>query len=391
MVQSCRGLLHILAATALALSPLALGARPHSSPQRQCKRQELFLLQHRTSTTRKLSVAYAAILPYGALNSSTWRDGLAVLAHSLQRVAEQSAHRSALLALLPDSLPRQEEERQVLAQLGLEAHFVPVPVPLEQVKTDFARKELSLVLGEMEQLKYYGAALTEYDRVVILDGDTMFLTPIDELFLSTPGIRLQGIYDHELDINSSTFPPLNSGFLVYTPDTRDFDTLNSVVREGDFRSGTGWEGSNTGWTYGTGSQGVLSFYYNQVQPGVEGFNPTPPKKGKDLPGLPFTVQPNTSRFLPLDRSVYNVIDTDLLEEAVRANRTNASRVKVFHFTGKCSKPWLCFPAREGICEEMTSRWWSLRAELAKKWGGDAERCQGGGEYMALPVPAGKGE
>jgi len=349
----------------------------------------LSLLQQRTSSSRKLSVALVAVVPYGAMNSSSWRDGLAVMAHSAQKMAKKSAHRITLHAILPDTLPHQEKERQVLAKLGLEALFVPIPVPLKQVKTAFARKELALVLGEMEQLKYYGAALTDYDRVVILDGDTMWLQPIDELFTDTAGAKLQGIYDHELDIDSSAFPPLNTGFLVFTPDKRDFDAINGIVREGDFRSGTGWEGSMTGWTYGTGSQGVLSFYYNQVHPGVPGYNATGPTKGKDLPGLPFTKQPASSRFRPLDRSVYNVIETGLLKEAIRDKRADASRVKLFHFTGGCVKPWTCSPPSSSICEDMTKRWWALRAELAQRWGGDAKRCEAWGSYEPLPLPKGK--
>lgn len=388
-------MLRIGLTTALVLVPLAFLAGMLLQPQ-NAPLGSVLLRDRRERTTPaprpsdapapRLSVAYAAILPYGAMNKSSWRDGLAVLALSLRRAANRSAHRAAFLAILPDSLPRQEEERRVLALLGLEARFVPVPVPLDQVRTAFARRALSKVLGQFEQLKYYGAAFTEYDRVVILDADTMFLSPIDELFREEAGIRMHGTYAHDLDIRTSVFPPINSGFMVYIPDKRDFDRIKDIVRRGDFRGGTGWDGSGTGYTYGTGSQGVLSYYYNQVHPGVEGFNPTPPQKGKDLPGLNFTKQPNTSRFRPLDRSVYNVVVGPLLVEAAGLNRTDASRVKVFHFTGKCQKPWKCHRISFEICEEMTRRWWSFRAELAKTWGGDAKRCEPRVGYKALPLP-----
>jgi len=331
----------------------------------------------------RLRVALAAVVPYGSLNSSSWRDALAVLALSAQQVAAQSAHRTELLALMPDSLPDHDAERCVLEAMGVTARFVPVPVPLDQVRNSFARGELAKVLGEMEQLKYYGAALTEYDRVVVLDADTMFLKPIDELFVGTGKSMLSGIYDYELDIPSSAFAPLNTGFLSFTPNKADFDRITEIVREGDFRPGTGWQGSNTGWTYGTGSQGVLSFYYNQVQPGKPGFNSAVATKGKDLPGLNFTRQPPSSRFRPLDRSVYNVVDTELLLEAVHSGHTDASRVKVFHFTGRCPKPWLCSPPPDPFCAEMQDRWWDLRADLAGP--GSAKRCPNGG-YRPLPLP-----
>lgn len=342
-------------------------------------------LQLSTETRPILRVAVAAVVPYGALQSIKWRDGLAVFAHSAKLVAAKSVHKTELIALLPDTLPNQKEESQVLGLIGLTPRFVPVPVPLEQVQNDFARMELGKVLGQFEQLKYYGAGLTEFDRVVIMDGDTIFLQPIDELMDDFTKVRVKGIYDHELDVTGSAFPPLNTGFMVFAPNKTDFDAINAIVREGDFREGSGWKGSRTGWTYGTGSQGILSFYYNQVQPGVEGYLQAEPVKGKDLPGMDFTVQPPTSRFLPLDRSVYNVIDTELLREAVNKGLVDASRVKVFHFTGGCLKPWLCYTGGDVLCEEMHRRWWALRTDLARAWGGDEAICPGG-EYKALPLP-----
>uniref|UniRef100_A0A7S1W540 Hexosyltransferase n=1 Tax=Alexandrium catenella TaxID=2925 RepID=A0A7S1W540_ALECA len=381
MVPGRSALIQILVALTLASASPGHCSRPNPATA-------ISLLQQHFSTNahQQLHVALAAVVPYGVLANSQWRDGLAVMAYSAQKAARKSEHRTTLLALLPDTIDRKEEEREVLAKIGMKAVFVPIPVPLKEVKTDFAREELKKVLGVFEQLKYYGAGLTEYDRVVILDGDTMWLSPIDELFNYDGTAKLQGIYDHELDVPDSAFPPLNTGFLVFTPDKRDFDTINDVVREGDFRPGTGWEGSKTGWTYGTGSQGVLSFYYNQVQPGVKGHSEALPQKGKDLPGMPFTQQPPTSRFRPLDRSVYNVIDTKPLNRSLSAHDADASRVKLFHFTGGCVKPWQCSGTSTKICEEMTERWWAFRAELAAKWGGSAERCEAYGEYKVLPLP-----
>eukprot|EP00927_Polykrikos_kofoidii_P049860 TRINITY_DN43870_c0_g1_i1.p1 TRINITY_DN43870_c0_g1~~TRINITY_DN43870_c0_g1_i1.p1 ORF type:complete len:386 (+),score=61.11 TRINITY_DN43870_c0_g1_i1:119-1276(+) len=333
---------------------------------------------------RTFKVAVAVIIPYGTSNSTKWRDGFAVWALSAKKAADKSINNITVLGILPDTLPNQQEESRVLSLLGITPRFVPVPVPLDQIRNDFARKNLGKVLGEMEQLKYYGAAFTEFDRVVIMDGDTVFVQPIDELFPNFDKVKLKSIYDHELDYPSSTFPPINTGFLVFKPDKADFDAICNIVREGDYRDGTGWAGSKTGWTYGTGSQGILSFYYNQVQLGVPGYNPAPPQKGKDLPGMNFTVQPPSSRFLPLDRSVYDVIDTKLLRDAVREGRADASRVKIFHYTGGCPKPWLCATGTSPLCEEMTQRWWALRAELARASGASEKRCTTG-DYQELPL------
>ena len=39
-----------------------------------------------------------------------------------------------------------------------------------------------------EQLKYWGLTLTEFDRVLVLDADTMVLDPMDELIWDIRGI-----------------------------------------------------------------------------------------------------------------------------------------------------------------------------------------------------------
>jgi len=156
------------------------------------------------------------------------------------------------------SLTKKNEE-SALKALGITARFVPVPVPLAEMKDLHARGTLSGGLGQYEQLKYYGAALVEYDRVVVMDADTMVLGHIDELFDSQHDVSLIGVYDHEMDIQSSLFPPVNSGFMVFTPDMADFDNLVEIYRSGQI-GGDGWCHSGTGWTYGTGAPGPRSHH-----------------------------------------------------------------------------------------------------------------------------------
>eukprot|EP00927_Polykrikos_kofoidii_P066140 TRINITY_DN61793_c0_g1_i1.p1 TRINITY_DN61793_c0_g1~~TRINITY_DN61793_c0_g1_i1.p1 ORF type:complete len:415 (-),score=68.43 TRINITY_DN61793_c0_g1_i1:74-1318(-) len=311
-----------------------------------------------------LKVAFAVIAPFGILNSSEgWKDGFRVLSHSARIATGCSNYSVDFLAFLPDGLETNKtKERTALERLGWKPHFVPIPVRLADVKNADARDVFSKVLGEGEELKYYGAALTQYDRVLVMDADTIFLQPIDELMDISPTSGLVGIYDHEMDIPISVFPPVNSGFLLFTPSKSDFEGLSEVFKEGDITA-AGFRGSGTGWTYGAGSQGILSFFYNQWKPGKPGFEDVRPVKGSDLPGEQFTTKPEYSRFYPLDRSVYNVIDTDALQEAVRSGRATSDRVKVYHFAGKCLKPWLCRPTRSEICEKMTQRWWDFRREV----------------------------
>mmetsp|Transcript_11667 Transcript_11667/g.36386 ORF Transcript_11667/g.36386 Transcript_11667/m.36386 type:complete len:379 (-) Transcript_11667:36-1172(-) len=341
----------------------------------------------------RLPVAVAVTVTGGITQSPGWRDGLAVFAHAARRALANSSRRVDLLALVPDSLP--ELEVAAVAELGLTPRPLPVPVLRDDVQSRFARWSMAKFgcCGDLEGLKYYGAALLEYERVLVLDADVLLLEPIDEIFDIPSSHALVGTYNHNLDISSSVFPAVQGGFLLFSPSLSDFQALVNLTREGDYRAETGWKGSNTGWVYGgVGPQGLLSFYYNQVRPGQPGFDPTAPQKGYDVPGNA-TVQPPGSRFLPLDHSVYNVLVPDLrrmrmwapwkAELALAA--FDASRVKAFHFSGLCQKPWQCVPTGSLLCEAMTSRWWELRAELAG--GAHTGRCRVGAMYEPLTTRA----
>jgi len=294
-----------------------------------------------------------------------------------------------LMALVPDTLPEQENEKSAFEKLGIRFKSVPIPVPLSQVENRAGAEVLKGALGEYEQLKYYGAAWEEYDRAVVMDADVIFLKPIDELLEATTApYSASGVYDHEMDVPESRFPPINTGFFVVVPNKEDFNKLVSIYRRGDI-GGNGWDNSGTGWTYGTGSQGILSYYYNQVRPDAEGFSTDTPIKGVDYPGLSWTVQPPSSRFLPQDRSVYNVVDTEPLQQALAKGSTNVDRVSVFHFAGgSCPKPWTCIHiVGDHLCDVMTQKWWNLRSEVAAAKGLDAsvKHCSEEG-YIPLGLP-----
>eukprot|EP00927_Polykrikos_kofoidii_P025934 TRINITY_DN23218_c0_g1_i1.p1 TRINITY_DN23218_c0_g1~~TRINITY_DN23218_c0_g1_i1.p1 ORF type:complete len:439 (-),score=47.45 TRINITY_DN23218_c0_g1_i1:30-1283(-) len=338
--------------------------------------------------TKDINLAVAVIVPYGVVNhAAAWQDAFAVLGQSARAALAQSQRVSKVsyIALVPDDVASEPAEHaaelDALARLGWDAYFVRIPVHLAEVSNPFGREPLSKVLGEKEQLKYYGAALTEFDRVLVLDGDVILVQSFDELFdLSvTPG--LVGTYDHEMDIAISTFPPVNSGFLLFTPSMRDFDGLAEVYREGDLTD-RGFRGSGTGWTYGAGSQGILSFFYNQWIPHAPGVNfSLRPTKGKDLPGMVQTVQPTGSRFHPLDRSVYGVIQTKDMMEAFASGGATIDRVKSFHFAGGCGKPWTCQPPSTPVCEAMTAKWWETRRGVEAFHGlPRSDRCKGWGKY-----------
>mmetsp|Transcript_58705 Transcript_58705/g.168593 ORF Transcript_58705/g.168593 Transcript_58705/m.168593 type:complete len:147 (+) Transcript_58705:903-1343(+) len=112
-----------------------------------------------------------------------------------------------------------------------------------------------------------------------------------------------------------------------------------------------------------------------------------PQKGADYRWSNWTLQPAGSRFLPVDRSVYNVVLTPGLHEGEAQGHTDASVVKVFHFAGdSCPKPWACHDKTSAgpICAAMTDRWWAFRGEVAAKFGmATGPRCKPWGRYKAL--------
>lgn len=334
---------------------------------------------------RSLKVAIATIAPYGVLKSKAgWQDAFAVLSHSIQQTMKASRHKYDLLAIVPDDIGNQEGETHAFENLGWTVRFVPIPVRLDEIKNEEGREILSKVLGENEELKYYGANFTEYDRVLVVDGDTLFVKPIDELMDLSPTPGLVGVYDHEMDIQSSSFPPVNSGFLLITPSANDFQGLVEVFREGDI-GGAGFRKSGTGYTYGAGSQGMMSFFYNQWTPKAPGFKNIRADKGVDLPGMKWTKQPLGSRFHPVDRSMYNVIETDNLHKAISAGKASSDSVKVFHFAGKCLKPWTCQGSPSPVCQNVTDQWWSFRNEVARAKGKSTKRCKKWGTYEPMQL------
>jgi len=287
---------------------------------------------------------------------------------------------------MPESLSN--EDRRTFAEMGFAVVAKPPFVPLDEVQNAFGRSEMQKgCCGDAENLKFYAAELVQYDFVLVVDGDIMMLRSFDELLDVDTKIRLLGTYDYELDTPGSAFPPINGGWLLFRPNLTDFHALRALIREGDFRPSSGWKGSGTGWAYGgAGPQGLLSFYFNQVVPGKPEFNTTTPQRGDgDVTGRKFTRQPESSRFLNLDRAVYDVMAMPTLVASLKSPDESFERVQSFHFAGNCLKPWACQETKSAICERATAQWFVLRKEVATMLGVEApERCRPGGGYKSLP-------
>jgi len=350
--------------------------------------EHLSLLQRSRSMVhaRKTAAPKVAVVVLAMTKSSDkWLDAFSILAYSAKKAFETSKYQMELVAVTEESI--MSSDKSSLEKCGFIVKPLPLPVKVSDVQSDFAREEISKgCCGEVEMLKLYGLSFTEYHRVVVVDGDVLFLGNIDDI-LHDKTHSLAATYDHELDsldFNGvySAIPPINGGFLVFTPNMTDFHSIISTAKQGDFRGGTGWLGLRVGWAYGgVGPQGLLAYHYNKeaLEKGRV------MNKAPDLPGN-LTSGPRESRVSVLDRSRFDVIDTDALRLAFDNKEFGIDDIKTFHFTGKCLKPWECFSPNGAICEKMTDRWWQLRAEYAKERNLKVTpRCTGVGMYQTLGV------
>eukprot|EP00929_Paragymnodinium_shiwhaense_P046836 TRINITY_DN23828_c0_g1_i1.p1 TRINITY_DN23828_c0_g1~~TRINITY_DN23828_c0_g1_i1.p1 ORF type:complete len:440 (+),score=72.97 TRINITY_DN23828_c0_g1_i1:82-1320(+) len=334
----------------------------------------------------RLHVAFAVFVT--DIVSRPWSDALRVLAHGIRKAANVSRHDVHLLALSPEQLSAEVEQQ--LLSFGFERVLrKPVPVQPADVKRPMAREHMERVQGQHggkgyafkqadETVKYWGLGLVEYDRVLVLDADTMVLDPMDELMERSEDFV--GVRDHGLDVDMSVMPPTQGGFLLFRPNARDFAELQSLTREGDW-GGNGWKNSGIGYCYGgVGPDGLLTYYYNKDALPLLGGDKASIPEGLSKPSLA------GSRMLAADRAVYDVVINNRLmsELAAADHRETLSAVKSAHFTGDCIKPWTCQEPRGWLCEGLFERWWAARADVEKSLNLPAtpRSCQHG-EYVPL--------
>ncbi len=206
---------------------------------------------------RKLKVAYAITVT----KDGPYLDGAAVLKHSIDRLP--SKHDVDMVAIVH---PKVQTTRAALKKLGINVFEFPPPITSAEIEGEYLRKEIdkSGCCGALELLKLRAYQLTQYDRVVLLDMDVLVVKSIDHLFEKDKEIVFT--YDYAMD-GGGAAPPVQGGFLLIRPNEQAFQAMIDVVREGDFRPGTGWAGSKIGWCWGGQTvQGLVSYYYNRIEP-----------------------------------------------------------------------------------------------------------------------------
>lgn len=335
----------------------------------------------------RLKVAYAIFVT--DLDSPAWQDAMAVMAYSLKKVKAKSRHDATSLVLAPDRMP--DKQKDMLLSFGFdEVVRRPPPVRVAEIQTAGARNEMGHTQGtekgttfalEEETIKYWGMAQTQFDRVLVLDADTLVLDPMDEL-MELPE-DFAGVYDHGLDCCGSRVPPVQGGFLLMRPNATDFEAIKALTREGDFGGG-GWKKSGVGYWYGgVGPDGLLAYYFNKDAlahlPKVQLEGHRELAEGIDKPTL------RGSRMKAVDPSVYDVLLVDRLVQDLKAKGADmsvvGSHVKAAHFTGDCLKPWSCWRPDQtkpgsGLCSILHDKWWQLWTEVA------AQRASGGSSAVS---------
>merc|ERR1740127_304890 len=266
-----------------ALSVVAL--RGHRGGYRKKKR-----------SLKQNTVAVAAVVTRfnNAKVPSEFRDSLALLAQSIIDVNARSKWKLVPVALCIEGAIAEEAE-EVLKVLGYEVVMKPHMLTKQNISKD-ARSDFKSQLqdaednlhsfgGVLQDLhKLWGMTLTEYDRVLIMDVDTMLFEPLDDVFELSKDFSLTSTIDWGMVQRNGRFPPIQTGFLLFNPalTAQQVPEILSIYKRGQWSQemsaddkeyvptqNGGWERSDVGSFYGGATTaGILSYYYLQHLPGA---------------------------------------------------------------------------------------------------------------------------
>jgi hypothetical protein len=259
---------------------------------------------------------------------------LSVLAVASPATAERAWHAFEFVAMVTPEVPK--EWLAVIRRMGYVIKVIPSPLEPSDIRNKQIAKEVVTdgAMGITEMVKLDVWRWTEYHRVLLVDCDILFHKNFDELFEHGASLG----WTH----GGWVAERINGGFLVVNPHqdgATHYDAILALLREGDFRPGTGWKGSGIGWTYGGRTiQGLLPYYFLKVLPNT------------------------TANNVELERCRYNnMVQLD----KCKPPQYSVAQVTSNHFTGNCVKPWWCSPVGP-MCSDFVQRWWGLRQRLARE-------------------------
>jgi hypothetical protein len=256
--------------------------------------------------------------------------------------------------------------RAPLERIGYKIIERPIPLDLNNVPEIYIKEGKAGCCGHYEFLKLEALALTQYSKVLVLDVDALIIDNIDELFEND--VVFQYTVDEGMDPNDyNTIPPVQGGFLLFTPNMKAYTDLVEIARKADWQDGTGWGGLKIGYHWGGSTiQGILPYYFGTIAP--------------------------KHWWKRIDHCVYNYMG---IENCTKVAKPLLD-IKSAHFTA-CQKPWECFwevhaEFQNHHCVYLQSQWWHFRDMFQRRVGKYAppaleDRCDhknGKRTYHPLP-------
>eukprot|EP01036_Dinobryon_divergens_P035067 gene35067-45391_t len=131
-------------------------------------------------TVRKKRLAYVITI---TKDGYFGLDGAAVLAYSIINSTSEISRAEYEISFIAFVHPDVITTRPGLQRLGFHVIEVPIPINTSAITFKFLREGIlkNGCCGASELIKISAYRLLQYDRVIHLDADTMFLNPIDEL------------------------------------------------------------------------------------------------------------------------------------------------------------------------------------------------------------------
>jgi len=156
-----------------------------------------------------------------------------VLKHDPTAQSHSKADIVVMVQMSPSSKESKLREESFLQRMGIKILYLePTSLTTIQVDTFY-----SLVLAKFHVLK-----LTEYSKVLFLDGDVLTLCNLDYLLaLSEEGKVLK-----ETVLHAMYEDPVNAGLFIVTPKQEYYDEVQSIIKRHGIPSKENWD-PEVGW------------------------------------------------------------------------------------------------------------------------------------------------